>query len=224
MASSSLATATKKSKQRSKADQLDWLDGLGVDGNAIVDEKFMTQSEAVCAEFIERVSNDIPADSFVTGNMQDSLYFEVTKNEIAIYGAPYLMYQNSGVQGSKDKSKAPNSTFSYTDKMPPAKVFADWIVRKNIMLRNEENYDGKPSPFGDLNNERLIMNAAWGMSRKIFLEGFKGSFFLSKNIPFLIEGLTDAVEDFALDMIDIKIDTKLGNKLKGSRLSDGSRR
>lgn len=224
MATNSLATATKKSKRRSKANRLDWLDGLGVDGNAIVEEKFMTESESVCAEFIEKVVADIPADSFVTGEMQESLSFKVTKEEIAIYGAPYLMYQNSGVQGSKDKSKAPDSPFSYTDKMPPAKVFADWITRKNIMLRNEDKYGGKKSGFSDLQDERLIMNAAWAMSRKIFLEGFKGSHFLSKNIPFLIEGLEQAVEDFALDMIDIKIDTKLGNKLRGSRLSDGKKR
>ena len=63
------------------------------------------------------------------------LYFEMED---------YGMFQDEGVKGANPslikggKQKAPNSKFSYKQKMPPMQPLRDWAQKKNIRFRDKE--------------------------------------------------------------------------------------
>jgi len=105
---------------------------------------------------------------------------------------PSGIYKNNpnktGVQ------KAPLSKFKYTTKMPPAKVFDKWSIKKGIAPRIEK---GKPGAGQFLPRKSVNFSIA----RSIFFQGMYPTYFFSKpfnaNLVLLDKGLLDA---FILDI------------------------
>ena len=92
----------------------------------------------------------------------------VTENGYSIVGftmLEYGHYQDKGVSGVIKKYNTP---YSYKTKMPPAKAFDKWIVRKGIAPRNAK---------GEFQNRKSLQYA---IARSIFLNGIKPSLFFTK--------------------------------------------
>ena len=92
----------------------------------------------------------------------------VTEKKFTIVGftmLDYGHYQDKGVSG---KLKKYNTPYSYKSKMPPAKAFDKWIVRKGIAPRNEK---------GEFQSRQSLQYA---IARSVFLNGIKPSLFFTK--------------------------------------------
>lgn len=92
----------------------------------------------------------------------------VTQNNFTIVGftmLDYGHYQDKGVSG---KLKKYNTPYSYKDKMPPAKAFDKWMVKKGIAPRNAK---------GEFQSRQSLQYA---IARSVFLNGIKPSLFFTK--------------------------------------------
>lgn len=203
--------ASKKSQHQSKVAMLD---SLGTDKTEFLDASFFTEAEKVSGDFIERVKTNINnADLVVTGGIEDmSIAVDEANKKIYIKGNDYLLFIDRGVNGSEEKKY--NTPHSYTDKRPPTYVFKNYIKTKNIQLRYNENYLGKPSPFEDLDGqEKAIDSAAYAMATKIFKEGFKPQPIFAKEIPKLISDLKQVIPNFLAKGIIQQINAKANDSL-----------
>lgn len=78
---------------------------------------------------------------------------------------PYGEYIDKGVSGKKRKYNTP---YSYTNKMPPSRVFEKWIRQKGIRGRNEKGQFMK------------VKTLSYLIARSIFNKGIKPSLFFTK--------------------------------------------
>lgn len=125
-----------------------------------------------------------------TKALYDSLDYEynVSPNSFSasITALDYGEYQDKGVSGKKKKYNTP---YSYKDKMPPAKAFDKWIVRKGIAPRNEQ---------GQFQTRKGI---AFAIARGVFINGIKPSRFLSDPFEKGFKRLPDdIIEAYGLDV------------------------
>lgn len=104
----------------------------------------------------------------------------------SITALDYGEYQDKGVSGKKKKYNTP---YSYKDKMPPAKAFDKWIVRKGIAPRNDK---------GQFQTRKGI---AFAIARGVFINGIKPSMFLSDPFEKGFKRLPDEIiEAYGLDV------------------------
>jgi hypothetical protein len=101
--------------------------------------------------------------------LYDSLDYEIMANKdfisLSFSMLDYGEYQDQGVSGTK---KNYNTPFRYTNKMPPAKAFDKWTVRKGIAPR------GSGGKF----QKRKGINFA--IAKHIFEQGIRPSLFFTK--------------------------------------------
>jgi hypothetical protein len=114
----------------------------------------------------------------------------VTQNNFTIVGftmLDYGHYQDKGVSG---KLKKYNTPYSYKDKMPPAKAFDKWMVKKGIAPRNAK---------GEFQSRQSLQYA---IARSVFLNGIKPSLFFTKPFEAGYKKYIDKelIEAFALDV------------------------
>jgi hypothetical protein len=199
-----LKQATKKSLNEANVAKLD---NLGADIGEFIQEKGLTVIENVIGDFIERVHKNInETKGMVTTGKINDITMAAENGSVNVYAHKWLIYQDRGVNGSKNPQY--NTPHKYTNKMPPVAVFKQWIKDKNIRLVNNHKYKGDDSPFKELTEEQQINNAAWGMATKVFREGFKPRNVYSKEIPKLIEDLSNEVGNFCVQAIVQYIDVK----------------
>jgi hypothetical protein len=195
--------ATKKAAYESKVAQLDT---LGTGFEEFLQQESLTVVEDICGQFIERVKGNIETEKLpVTGKISD-ITIETKDNQVQISAHPWLIYQDRGVSGTD--TKRPNTPHAYTDKMPPVQVFEDYIREKNIQLRDEEQFYEDGSPFKELTEDDKIKSAAWGMAMNVKKHGFKSRPVFSKEIPKLVEDLSNEIADFAVQSIFQMIDVQ----------------
>jgi hypothetical protein len=117
-----------------------------------------------------------------------SSFLKVSKNsfelgfEMPIYG----QFQDQGVSGKKKKYNTP---FSYKSKMPPSKIFEDWIKRKGIKGRDKQG--------------RFITHKtlSYLIARSVFNNGIKPSLFFTRPFELAYKRLgDDVIEAFGLDI------------------------
>jgi|TARA_R100001369_G_scaffold56293_1_gene83095 hypothetical protein len=139
------------------------------------------------------------------GALSESISYQL-ETEANAFLLDFLMedygpYLDEGVQGSNPSGiyknnpnktgvqKAPLSQFKYTTKMPPAKVFDKWSIKKGIAPRNAR---GQFLPRKSIN---------FSIARSIFFQGIYPTYFFSKpfnsNLDMLDKGILEA---FALDI------------------------
>lgn len=125
----------------------------------------------------------------------------VTEKKFTIVGftmLDYGHYQDKGVSG---KLKKYNTPYSYKSKMPPAKAFDKWMVKKGIAPRNAK---------GEFQSRQSLQYA---IARSVFLNGIKPSLFFTK--PFeagykkYID--TDLIKAFGQD-VETMVDYNLKDK------------
>lgn len=196
-----LKTATKKAIYESDVSKIS---SLGEAKDLFTNS--LSSIEKIAGEFIERVKANIQSEDLpVTGGIED-IAIEVVNDEVHIMGNSWLIYQDRGVNGAEKKLY--DTPHSYTDKRPPASVFVDWIKRKNLNLRNNEKYYGKPSPFKEIDTDKEAKKIAFAMANKIYKEGFKPRHVYSKEIPKLMDDLSDEIGNIVVQQILQDFDVK----------------
>jgi|TARA_E500000318_G_scaffold68383_1_gene63181 hypothetical protein len=114
-------------------------------------------------------SNLTKSKKNVSKALYDSLDYEIMANKdfisLSFSMLDYGEYQDQGVSGTK---KNYNTPFRYTNKMPPAKAFDKWTVRKGIAPR------GSGGKF----QKRKGINFA--IAKHIFEQGIRPSLFFTK--------------------------------------------
>lgn len=123
--------------------------------------------------------------------LYDSIDYEVLLGAKAVSVVfkmeDYGKYQDLGVSGVKKKYNTP---YSYTSKMPPAKAFSDWVVRKGL----EGIRDDKGRFIKRKSLQFLI-------ARSIYMKGIKPSLFFTKPFEKAFERLPqDLQEKFGIDL------------------------
>ena len=98
----------------------------------------------------------------------------------------YGFYQDKGVSGVKKKYNTP---YSYKSKMPPAKAFDKWIVRKGLAPRGSGGQFSKRKSLSFL------------IARSVFRNGIKPTMFFTKPFEAAYKNLPDdMVERFGLEV------------------------
>ena len=92
----------------------------------------------------------------------------VSENGFNIVGFSMIEYGSYQDKGLSGKLTNYNTPYSYKSKMPPAKAFDKWIVRKGIAPRNAK---------GEFQSRKGLQYA---IARSIFLNGIKPSLFFTK--------------------------------------------
>jgi hypothetical protein len=109
----------------------------------------------------------------------------------------YGIYQDKGVSGIKKKY---NTDFKYTNKMPPAKAFDKWIVRKGLAPREKGKFKSRKS-------------LSFAIARSVYYNGIKPSLFFTKPFEKAIKRLpNDLVEAFGIDAIKLFNNTVFPNQ------------
>jgi hypothetical protein len=109
----------------------------------------------------------------------------------------YGFYQDKGVSGIKKKY---NTDFKYTNKMPPAKAFDKWVVRKGLAPREKGKFKSRKS-------------LSFAIARSVYYNGIKPSLFFTKPFEKAIKRLPDdLVEAFGLDAIKLFNNTVFPNQ------------
>jgi len=101
----------------------------------------------------------------------------------------YGVFQDAGVSGKKKKYNTP---YSYKSKMPPAKAFDKWIVRKGLAPRKSG---------GQFTSRKSL---AFLIARSVFRNGIKPSLFFTKPFEAAYKNLPqELVEAYGLDAIEL---------------------
>lgn len=105
----------------------------------------------------------------VSKKLYNSLTYQINETPdattLAFFMEEYGYFQDQGVSGKKKKYGTP---FSFKSKMPPAKSFSQWVIRKG--LKGVRGKDGKFIPRKSL--QYLI-------ARSVFNKGIKPSLFFT---------------------------------------------
>jgi hypothetical protein len=100
----------------------------------------------------------------------------------------YGFYQDKGVSGIKKKY---NTDYKYTNKMPPAKAFDKWVVRKGLAPRDKGKFKSRKS-------------LSYVIARSVYINGIKPSLFFTKPFEKAFEKLPQQlVEAYGLDAIKL---------------------
>lgn len=129
-------------------------------------------------------------------NSSKSLYNSIKGNvkanpnsfEMEFSMEEYGLYQDKGVSGIKKKY---NTDYKYTNKMPPAKAFDKWVVRKGLAPREKGKFKNRKS-------------LSFAIARSVYFNGIKPSLFFTKPFEKAIKRLPeDLVEAFGVDAIKL---------------------
>mgnify|MGYP001233309825 CR=1 FL=1 len=108
--------------------------------------------------------------------------------ELSFSMEDYGFYQDKGVSGIKKKY---NTDYKYTNKMPPAKAFDKWVVRKGLAPREKGKFKNRKS-------------LSFAIARSVYFNGIKPSLFFTKPFEKAIKRLPqDLVEAFGVDAIKL---------------------
>jgi hypothetical protein len=100
----------------------------------------------------------------------------------------YGIYQDKGVSGIKKKY---NTDYKYTNKMPPAKAFDKWVVRKGLAPRDKGKFQSRKS-------------LSFAIARSVYYNGIKPSLFFTKPFEKAYKKLPqDLVDAFGVDAIKL---------------------
>ena len=127
----------------------------------------------------------------VSKRLYDSIDYEVLDGAKAVSVVfrmeDYGKYQDLGVSGVKKKYNTP---YSYTTKMPPTRVFSDWVVRKGL----EGIRDDKGRFIKRKSLQYLI-------ARSVYMKGIKPSLFFTKPFEKAFERLPQELQEkFGIDL------------------------
>ena len=127
----------------------------------------------------------------VSKRLYDSIDYEVLDGAKAVSVVfrmeDYGKYQDLGVSGVKKKYNTP---YSYTTKMPPTRVFSDWVVRKGL--------EGIRDDKGRFIKRKSLQ---YIIARSVYMKGIKPSLFFTKPFEKAFERLPQELQEkFGIDL------------------------
>jgi hypothetical protein len=130
----------------------------------------------------------------VSKKLYNSLNYSIVENNDSISVIfemeDYGKFQDQGVSGTKTKYKTP---FSFKSKMPPAKAFSQWVVRKGL--------EGVRDDRGRFIKRKSMQ---YLIARSVFKYGIKPSMFFTKPFQQAYKNLPkDLQEKFVTDLENI---------------------
>lgn len=140
-------------------------------------------------------------------NVSKSLYNSLKGNVKAMpnsFSMEFMMeeygfYQDKGVSGVKKKY---NTDYKYTNKMPPAKAFDKWVVKRGLAPREKGKFANRKS-------------LSFAIARSVYINGIKPSLFFTKPFEKAYKNLPqDLVEAFGLDAIKLFNTTTFPKQIK----------
>ena len=171
------------------------LDNLGTNKSEFIEGDELTVVEKVCGDFIERVHNNLRTkDMLVTGKIAD-LQIQRTATGVEITANKWLVYQDKGVNGAKEKLY--DTPYSFKDKKPPVQPFIEWANRRGINAKNNKKYYGKESKFKETNPESI----AYAIRESVYQKGMKPRNVYSNEIPKLEEDLVNELGNYFVELI-----------------------
>jgi len=186
---------TNNLEQASRASRLSSLDSLGSEKFDYDVEGGLSVLEQLAGDFIKRVQANLKSqDMIVTGEIADISTRHIDGG-IEITANPQLIFQDAGVNGSRVKLY--DTPFSYKTKRPPIEPILEWIKRKNSNTVNNKPYSGKETQFKESDKESM----AYAISEKIFQRGMAPTNVYSKEIPKLIEDVSEGLADFFVHQV-----------------------
>ena len=123
------------------------------------------------------------------------IYYSNNKFSLSFKMADYGEYQDKGVKGAKSTySSAAGSPYKYTNKMPPASAFSQWVVKKGL--------DGVRNEKGQFVKRKSLQFA---IARSIYNKGIPATKFFSTPFGIAFKRLPpDIVAAFQLTEEDFK--------------------
>lgn len=137
-------------------------------------------------------SNLTRKDKKATGALYESVKYEldVHKNSFTLKFLleDYWEFVDKGVKGALSSRKAPNSPFSYKDKMPPTRVFDKWIIARGFAPRNKGKFTSRES-------------MKFAIAKTVFNYGLETTNFFSRPFENEFKKLpTEVVEAYGLEL------------------------
>ena len=114
----------------------------------------------------------------------------------------YGLYQDAGVKGAKESTKAPDSPYKFTSKMPPRKPIFDWIKKRGIQGRNKK---GQFIPRE---------STAFLIQRSIFNTGIKKTEWFTRAFELKFKRLEPKIEDAMTISIEKLLDFTVKENFK----------
>jgi hypothetical protein len=150
---------------------------------------------------IQQSKSNLTKDNKGGGDLYNSLRYTLDDEQkgfiLDFYMENYGSFQDQGVKGANPslikngKQKAPNSKFSYKQKMPPMQMLADWAKSKNLRFRDKEGKFKKGS----------YRSMGFVLQRSIYAQGLKPNYFFTKPFESAFKRLPkELLQGFALDI------------------------
>jgi hypothetical protein len=112
---------------------------------------------------------------------------QISNEDVQVIADAYIKFIDKGVSGTE--VRIPDSPFGFNNKQPPVNAIKDWIREKNI---NVDDID----------------SAAYAIANSIFRKGIAKKNIYSKDLPMIIESITDYVADFTAECIATSLVSK----------------
>lgn len=141
-------------------------------------------------------------------NLGKSISYSVKKNELSFKMNGYGLFVDAGVKGvggtkadgKKWKlKKVTNTKYKYKDKMPPAKAFSKWSVRKGLAPRNSK---------GQFTTRKSMQFA---IAKSVYHTGIKTTNFFTDAFYNQIDKVSNDLGDALVLEIENKLEKSLVN-------------
>jgi hypothetical protein len=138
-----------------------------------------------------------------TGDLYNSLSYDLSVGDnsfsLSFKMEDYGEYQDKGVKGAKSTyQSAAGSPYKYTNKMPPASAFSQWVVKKGL--------DGVRNKKGQFVKRKSLQFA---LARSIYEKGIPATKFFSTPFGIGFKRLpAEIVQAFQLTEEDLKAFTR----------------
>ncbi len=131
-------------------------------------------------------------------SLRYSVYYSNDKFSMSFFMEDYGEFQDKGVKGAKSTyTSAQQSPYKYTNKMPPAKAFSQWAIKKGL--------DGVRNKKGQFVKRQSLQFA---LARSIYNKGIPATKFFSTPFGLAFKKLpAELVEAFQLTEEDFKVFT-----------------
>lgn len=166
--------------------------------------------KAAVEGFLKAFADEVVAKSKQRANKSTSKGAESIDYDLEVFKrsfslnfemAAYMYFQDRGVAGIKSGRSL--SGFAYTDKMPPARAFDGWVIRKGLAPRTARGTFTARAGIGNIN---------WMIARSIYLYGIKPKVFFTSSFEEEFENFPEELVDAYALTVEQMMKVELGSK------------
>ena len=129
-------------------------------------------------------------------NLYNSLDYKIEGTKVTFESLKYGPFIDQGVRGKNhDYAESKSSPFKFKDKMPPAKAFDKWVVRKGIAPRDKSGKFKKRS----VSSVGFKKSLTFLIARSIQSKGIRATMFFTKPFEKGIDKYSDEMIEALLN-------------------------